>query len=323
MGKKEYIGQEYAVAKGGSNLREGTRQGRALALFTTTFFSMSIIISVCLIAFTIVFFFSAVEGSSMMNVLNPGWTVVAGQAIRSDTDSVIVNRYARPSHGDIIVVRYYHAQGDNQGSSGRFDLYIKRMIAFNGQHVWLEQRPRDFVQPGGHPYRYVFFVDGVEIDESYLDPHWGQNVTYFELWFAMQSFEVRQSFHRVDGNPPLRPVPPTGSQNHPAVAPPLQLQGWHARFIEEVRRYDEDGNHFYRYEIYVPRGYMFYMGDNRGGDGSADDRRLRSRDSATFGPQPMSTMVGVVADIIRDNQGLAGWVWGRAVHFITFRWLWG
>ena len=319
MANQEYVGQEYAVAKGGKNLREGTRRGRVLTILTTGFFSTSIIISVCLIAFTVVFFFSIVEGSSMMSVLNPGWTVVHGHRVSADTDSVIVNRYARARHGDIIVARYYHAGGRNQGSSGRFDLYIKRMIALNSEWVYFERRLRDFVPPGQHPYYYAIFVDGIEIPPDdprrrELDPYWGANVTYFEVWFYLQPEHVRAA---MQGNMPFR-NPPNVRYNLPTAR-----TGWHARFIEQVRRYDSLGNAFYRYEIYVPQGYMFYMGDNRGGHGTSDDRQLRSRDSTHFGPMPNSTMVGVVADIIRDNQGLAGWVWGRVVYFITFRWLWG
>jgi len=280
MGKKEFLAQEYSVAKGGKNIKEGTKTGRTGTILVGTFFCFSLVISISLIAFTIVFFFSRVEGSSMMATLNPDYTTVHS----ANTDSVLVNRRSSPRRGDIIVVRYYRPTGNHNDGRGNFDFFIKRLIAMNGDTVYFNRIPLDEPTAGGQHYRFEIQVNGIAIDESYLDPYWGQNVTYQRVW------------------------------NY------LYVNRYASRFAYFIRPVTYP-NGIIRNEIHVPRGYMFYMGDNRGGSGTREDLELKSYDSSFFGPMPMSTLVGVVVDIVPNTRSLPAYFWQQFVHFITFRWV--
>ena len=224
----------------------------------------------------------------MMMTLNPNYTVIRA----ANEDAVVVNRRATPRRGDIIVVRYFNMGGVNVNDEGRFDLFIKRMIAMDGETVYFRQLPRANTPFGGHPFRYQIEVNGVPIDESYLDPYWGQNVTYNHVW------------RWLNGERHLSPYAGFIERVHY----PNGILGYHGQMVN------------FRYEISVPRGYMFYMGDNRGGSGTPDDLRLKSWDSSAFGPQPLRHVVGVVADIVPENQGLPGYVFGRIWWFISFGW---
>ncbi|MCL2846189.1 MAG: S26 family signal peptidase [Firmicutes bacterium] len=283
MGNREYVAQEHSVANEGRNLREGTIGNRLANIASGGFFGVSVGLSITMIVFTIIFLVSFVEGSSMMTTLNPNW-VVNGVG-GNNTDSVVVNRYSRPERGNIIVVRHYHPQGGQIGEHGLpFDFFVKRMIAMDGDFVYFYRRPRENTPIGQHPWRYEIHVNGQAIDEWYLDAHWGQNVTYTSIW----NWTRPNAVHR----------------------------GPFARFIQFVPERN-------RWEISVPAGYMFYMGDNRGGDGSDADRDLMSWDSASFGPQPMVLFVGVVSDILGYNDTLIGWIAQQLINIITLRFIWG
>lgn len=284
MGKrKRFHGQDHALATEGANVQELRWYQRAGSIFSVSIFSFTFVVSVSLICFTIMFFFTDVIGSSMMMTFNPDYVV--NGIIGNSTDAAVVNRHRNARRGDVIIVR-----DPRENENG---LFVKRMIAMNGDKVYFSRRQFPLDDSGnqitvgnGLIHYFVIEVNGVEIDESYLDPYWGMNVTYGYIWQWTR---------------PNR----ASNQRGP--------YGYFIRYVQERARY----------EIHVPRGYMFYMGDNRGGSGIPSSIYLKSRDSAReFGPQPMNRdFVGVVIDIVSDNQSLPAWVWGRFVWFITFRWI--
>ncbi|MCL2570185.1 MAG: S26 family signal peptidase [Firmicutes bacterium] len=275
MAKKKYIAHEYGVAKGGKNLRDDMPRGRVGRIFSTSFFVFAIVISFSLIAFTIVFFYSAVNGPSMMMELNPRYTVVG------DTDAVIVNRHRTPERGDVIVTRFYNPDG-------RQELFVKRLIAKGGDSLYFQRHALTQQTAGGRSFWYEIHLNGIPLDESaYLDPDIGQNVNYSQIWRYLNGFRHESRY---------------------------------ADFIH----HNEERN---RWEIVIPHGYVFYIGDNRGGSGTTDELRRMSRDSTFFGPQPAEWVMGVVTDVIGEGDGLFGFIigyfWNTFVHVITFRWIWG
>jgi len=284
MADKQYIDQEYSVAKRGKNIREDSKTARVARIFSISFFTFAVLISFTLIGFTIIFFFSRVEGSSMMMTLNRDYTLYASSG-GNNTDAVLVNRRANPSRGDIIVVRHYHSFGSNNEGAGNFDFFIKRLIAVGGDSVYFRRHPVQSPRPGAPQFWYEIHLNGEPIDEYYLHPHWGQNLTYSRVWSYLNE------------------------NRHASV---------YAQFIQFVPERE-------RFEIVIPQGYMFFMGDNRGGSGvqGSIDLRLKSWDSTAFGPQPIDRLVGVVADVIHDNMTLPQYLWTQFVNIITFRFLWG
>ena len=273
MGKKKFVNQDYSRNKQGENVKEGTRRSRAANIASGTFFGFSIIASMGMVALAVVFFFSRVEGPSMMSTLNAQFHTVPGGL---NTDSVLVNRFATPERGDVIVTRFHNANGPNVASDGRrFTLYIKRVIGLEGEHIYF-RRVRMPQQIGGHWYRYDIYINGERLDESeYLDPYWGQNLVYYNVWRQQQRI----------------------------------ITGLLTPFLQMTDR---------GYEIFIPPGHIFYIGDNRGGSGPGPV----SDDSTRFGPQPMEYIIGVVSDIAHD-QSFFQYFWGVIWHAVSFRWLWG
>ena len=283
----QFVHQEHSRATQGGGVREGTRRSRSASIATGAFFATSLAVSIVLVAFTIVFFYSAVTGPSMMATLN------AHHETAGNTDSVLVNRFGTINNGDMIVTRFYTPVGENWDSrrGEYYRLYIKRVIGIPGDSIYFERIPNQQTRLGVRSL-YNIWVNGVLLDESeYLHPHYGQN-----LFLG----HIHDFLH---GRVPV---------------------GEHRRFqyFEPFIRYvhypngitHTDGSfHFRRREIVLPQGFIFYLGDNRG----------RSHDSSDFGPQRIEYVMGVVSEIIGDNTSLPGWVWGRFWDIVLFRWVWG
>jgi len=281
MGKRrKFVSQDHAMAKEGKNIDDRTMLQKMSAVFSAVFFSCALVISISLIAFTIMFFFSEVRGPSMMHFLNPNY-VYGLPANQQRNDSVVVNRHGRPSRGDIIIVQDPRVVGTEISS-----FFIKRLIAIGGDTIYFNRVPLldnyGIPAPVGNAmyYRFEIQLNGSPIDESYLCPRIGMNVTYAFVWGWLRPNAVYRGPHDI-------------------------------RYVEERGRY----------EIHVPIGYMFYMGDNRGGSGTPEELLLMSHDSVRLGSQPRSHLVGVVVDVVRDNQSLPAYIWDRFVWFITFRWV--
>jgi len=233
MGKhKKNLPQEFSVSERGEDIDERTRGSKVATIAGASFFTISAAVSIFLIVFTIVFFFSRVLGPSMMLILNadfyPGHT---------NTDAVIVNRFRTPQINDIIVTRFYrdtpppsHQAYRWQQSGNRwFQLYIKRLIAVGGDRIFVE---RDSVDND----LFNLYVNGTRfVEHRDVDlTHWGQNRddprwNYFT------------NFHNVIHN--------IGNyRNH------THNQPW-AHMVD-------DSNPL-RPELVIPSTHIFYMGDNR------------------------------------------------------------
>ena len=286
---KKFISQEYSAEKGGKNLKEGTKRSRGANIFATTFFSFAIIVGVALITFTVLFSFATVQGTSMMNTLNASVFTEAGRSI--DSDSVVVSRYATPRRGDIIVVNHYNRDGS-------FDRrHIKRLIAFSTATHTDSIYFRAVGSPVTH---YLIEINGQLLDETDY------------------AFSASMGTHSIYNN--LRIYLLTG--NHPDSGGRFDTHYTDANGVRQPFRQWVEANQFHsgRHEIVLPPGFMFYMGDNRGGNGTTDVAlNSISADSAKYGPKPMTNIVGVVQDwgIIR-NQTTLQWVWNRFVWLITF-----
>jgi len=312
--QKNFISQEYSAEAGGKNLKEGTRKSRTVTYLTTAFFTFTIIIGLSLISFTIVFFFSEVKGPSMMRAIN------ATDGL--NTDSVIVNRYKKPERGDIIVVKHY----DN-GESGSYALHIKRLIALGGESLHLQLLdengnkiyPKTKVEFKENGVRYAFEVDGTIYDNVLykLDPYIGKNMRngrYDLLYQYQQGLMTEKEF--LEGEYILY---------WGLLKPQFRT---HDRNGVEFRQWNEERE---RYEFKLPKDYIFYMGDNRGGDGyypdyighyhgkSSDFGNL-SLDCTWFGPQPIASLVGTVTEVIRDKSA-PEWFWDKVVWFFSLRWI--
>jgi len=309
-GKKKFISQEYSTESKGRNLKEGTKRSRGLTIFAASFFGFALIIGVTLVAFTIVFFYSDVKGTSMMKVLN---------ANGHDVDSVIVNRYKKPQRGDIIVVEHYDADG-------RFDsLHIKRLVALGGEWVHIHDA-------GEH---YEFQVNGTSHDSNWPKVNnMGHNANfksnhYNEFFIYQRDGIVRTSMlasSRVinDGghfikNPGFRTHYRADGKDHKSG---IITKSADTVAQDEIpfRQYNEDRK---RNEFQLPNNYIFYMGDNRGGNGLGgsveNDVSKMSIDCTYFGPQPTSRIVGVVTEIVQEKSA-PEWFLKKLGYFFTFRW---
>jgi signal peptidase I len=284
--KKKYISQEYSAEKGGKNLKEGTGRSRRATIFAACFFSVAVIIGVSLISFTIVFFFSAVKGHSMMKVLN---------ASGNDTDSVLVNRYAVPKRGDIIVVQHFDVNGNFK------EYHIKRYVACGGESVHMKL--------SGDNQRYIIEVDGVEYDntEGWWVTYGSNQVSEYNKYHA-NFYNYQQT-----GDASAMSASARGGNN----------PGFRTHYTDKTgasvpfRQFVTERN---RWEIVLPDDYIFYMGDNRGGPGTSYDFSIMSTDCTYYGPQPYSRIVGVAVEIIHDK-GAPQWFWDKIVWLFTFQWV--
>ena len=299
MGKKKkgFVNQQYSVSKQGRNIKEGTAKTRTVSWFSGTFFSISLLISVSLVAFTIFFFFSPVEGTSMRATLN---AFSDDQGNNLNTDAVIVNRYKKPDYGDIIIVKYYVLDGEYTDKQGNYKLFVKRLIAKGGDTIYLEKKEASqdpLINPFGLAYKYVIERNGKEIDEWYLDCYWGRMLkcAYYDALYNYLQEPIHEGLFK----------------NRPPSFSYFDSRG--DCFIKWIEQRE-------RYEIVLPKDYVFFMGDNRGGSGSAYDTQIMSWDCTSFGPQPQANIVGTVTDKAIDKTA-SQYVWYKVKQFFTFSWL--
>ena len=205
-----------------------------------------------------------------------------------DTDSVLVNRHARVRRGNIIIVRHY-------GADGRFQEYhIKRLLAIGGDSI-------HFAHRGSH---FAIYVNDEELDNSRF-PINGLNAAHIPQYANFFTFQQTGEL----------PAPMRGTY-------PSRQNRNQAGFRTQTRDGVDFRQHNYvldRWEIVLPAGYIFYMGDNRGGMGTPIEISSMSIDSVFFGPQPANRIVGVATEIIH-NQTAPQWAWNRFLRIITFRW---
>jgi len=310
-GKKKFISQEYSAEKGGKNLQEGTKRSRGATIFAASFFSVAIIIGICLVSFTVVFFYSEVKGTSMMLAINH---------TGGDTDSVIVNRYKKPRQGDVIVVNHYDHNGKFK------ELHIKRLMSIGGGesqaiHFRLIDASGNTITNVYQRYlgvRYVIEIGGVELDnnhEKFLDLNGDNQASVFntyhnDFWLYQQTGIIQDSMKASYARRILN--------NNPAFRTTYKdASGADVSFLRTVNRDGEVRN-----EFVLPSNYIFYMGDNRGGDGSNTEFNVdgMSADCSYFGPQPRSNLVGVVTEVI-PHTSAPKWFWDKIVWIITFRWV--
>lgn len=293
--KKEFVSQEYSAEKGGKNLKEGTKKGRVLSGLATAFFTISVIVGVALISFSIVFFFSDVDGTSMMTTLNASKIINAWEErAELNTDSVIVNRYEKPKRGDIIVLKHYDLQGNY------VELHIKRLIALGGESVYFEKMDDHYeIEIDGKPYEDFPELNSI----TTINGNNGTNIGFYNAYYYYQE-------HGTE-------LPGSGFFNNFATQ---DKRGVDFRQKNTTRD---------RYEIVIPKDYFFYMGDNRGGDGFTYENEkynqygaqdLMSIDSTYFGPQPTSCIVGVVNEIIHEKTA-PQWFWSKIVWIFSFKWI--
>jgi len=306
---KEFLHQELEVAQAGGGVKDGSRKSRVAKIFTTGFFSFSILLSVAAISFAIVFVIHEVAGPSMLNSLNSNWNpalVVSSGGRRQDNntrDMVLVNSFSNPKHGDIITVRYPWPPGTSGfGGPDGDGLFVKRVIGLEGDRIRFE---RVRVLPGEithsfTPFRYRLVRNDKIIYEDYdgFDhSHYGVMAFYGDNFY--EYINGRAIPHVVHGDfVSFRNREVNGM---PIVRP--DLQG--------------------RMELHVPPGEIFYMGDNRGTASSIafSQTTLHSLDSTAFGPQPISLVTGVRAATIEHDKSIPEFIWEQIVAFFSFRWL--
>jgi len=320
-GKREFVSQEYSTEKGGKNLKEGTRRSRRATMFAAGFFSFAIIIGICLITFTVVFFYSEVKGTSMMRALNDNDPI-------ADTDSVIVNRYKKPKRGDIIVVKHYDQNNKYK------ELHIKRLVSWGGESIHFRLVEIDssgnekdatvpIIGPAGkanlifnplNRYRYVIEVDG-EPYES-IHPKF-QNLNGNNVANNISDYYNDFYIYQQTGNPQDSMDKDFGRRRY------FDNPGFRFFYKDkngaeiDFRQNTAPSGEPPRFELVLPKDYMFYMGDNRGGEGDAYDISIMSVDGAYFGPQPHSHLRGVVTEIVHDKSA-PRWFWDKFILVITF-----
>lgn len=279
---KDFIHQELEVAQAGADIKEGSRGRRIGKILTTSFFSTSILLTICAIVFTIVFFVSEVVGSSMMLTLNASYR----PDNKNVRDSVLVNKFVEPKRGDVIVLKHTWAQTTSK--AGTTEYFIKRLIAVGGDRVHFNRYGDGTLTK---PYTYKTVVNDKEIDEWYLDNvHWG-----------VMAFYGANIYEYINGRP--RPNP----------------TGDFVPFRTRSIKFNEDNG---KYEIYVKPGEIFFMGDNRGSANQTDwDNNMHSYDCTSFGPQSKSVIEGVSADIIRHKESIPNYIWRKTKQFFRFKWL--
>jgi len=297
--EKDFIHQELEVAQAGADVKEGSRGGRIGKILTTTFFSTSILLTVSAIIFTIIFFISVVSGSSMMLTLNSDYRKGDNENVH---DSVLMNKFITPKRGDVIIVK--HIWGPTTSKAGEKDNLIKRLIAVGGDRVHFNRYHNvngELISctaalcpamPGSHQYKTV--VNDKEIDEWYLDDvHWGIMAFYGDNIYNYINYGKR---------------PPT-----PDFVP----------FNNSIRANNDTASpSFGKREIFIEKGEIFFMGDNRGSASAIDwDKNMHSYDCTAFGPVSRSTIEGVRVDTIWDGESIPNYIWRKVKQFFRFKWL--
>lgn len=282
MPKKKYISQEYSASGQGKNLQEGTPKTRAATIFAASFFSFAIFMAIGLVTFTIVFFFSKVDGSSMMITLN------ANYATDGNTDAVIVNRHKKPQKGDIVVLKPYE---------NKDDYYIKRVIATAGDRVYFHIN---------NDNTFTILVNDVELDEWYLDKDfWGQNninPDYRIIFNAMGNgvSESTKTYARSQMT----------SSSYP------RFSNW----IPEFEHYNTQYNR--NEILIPPGYFFYVGDNRGAdaSNYNSQEYSLMSKDDGMYrGPQPTWKIVGTVVDIM-NHRSAPKWVWEKIVWFVTFKW---
>jgi signal peptidase I len=269
------------------------------------------------VTFAIVFVIYSVLGSSMMLTLNPNFiTTMDARDPSQPNDIVLVNRFATPKRGDIIVVRYdwpptSSSFGEDPGN------FIKRVIGVAGDrirfertctictstciHSWENESWRLANANQFTPFRYTLIRNDQPVTENYrgFDPsHWGVMAFYGD--------NIYEYLERGrEGGPNVRP--------HAADPTPF-----HERTV--VLNEDPESPSFGKWEIVVPEGEIFYMGDNRGSD-NVHDWAIHSFDGTAFGPQPTSLVRGVRIATVEHDQSIPEFIWEQIKIFFSFRWL--
>lgn len=283
--EKEFLHQELEIAQAGADVKEGSRATRIATVLTTSFFSLSILLTIGAIAFTIIFFISEVVGPSMMITLNRSYATNPNAH-----DNVLVNKYVEPKRGDIVVLRHYW---DEEYTSPKFDeitnervydeLFIKRLIAIGGDTIRFEPDPNN-------PNLYITWVNGEPLNEPYLDEfHWGKMAYYGANIYNYINNGTR----------------------------PYETHNDYVPFREKSVFFNES---LMKYEIRLAPDEIWVMGDNRGSDKWNDFLRC-SYDSTSFGPVLAKNIQGVRVDTIEYNVTVPQYIWKKVKYFFSFRWL--
>lgn len=308
---KKFISQEYTTQTGGRDIKEGTRKSRAGTILATGFFGFAIIIGVSLITFTALFFYSDVDGTSMMRTLN---------ASGVNTDSVLVQRTKEAKRGDIIVVQHYDGRGNKK------NLHIKRMIAMEGDTIYFQKseqteayeitKPNNQKETVYYPF-FKLFVNGVAYDSDNAGRYsiFADNTADGSSGWMRYS-DIYNNFYNWqvgDG---------TADENVHVLAYHMTAayRGTSVGSEPAFRTTTESGLSFrswnmakQRMELKIPAGYMFYMGDNRGNN----DGFGMSSDCTNYGIQPKSHLVGLAVDHA-SNKSAPEWFFSKVIEFVTF-----
>ncbi|MCL2851109.1 MAG: signal peptidase I [Firmicutes bacterium] len=155
-----------------------------------------------------------VEGNSMYPTMRHGSTLSVNR------------RNHNPRRGDIVIVQDPRAPFVG-------NLWVKRLIALGDDQIYFRES-RLSMPSGGQWYEFIIEINGQEINEYYLDEHYGLNITFRELWNWTRISAINR--------------------------------GPFGRYIKMSERG--------RYEIHVPTNYMFYLSDHRRawntGDGATE-----------------------------------------------------
>jgi len=311
-GEKDFVGQEYEVAQAGADVQKKDKKSIIGRIAVTGLFGLTMSVAIAVVAFSIVFSLAIVEGPSMMKTINAGFV-----QNRDDMDHALVNRFREARRGDIIIV-------DAPRGSGS-DTFIKRLIAIEGDRVRFEQRgnsSRDYSGwvgqfPADRYFVLMIMFAGantwVELSEHYLDIDKGFDFSNTSSghgsennggWGRMGAYGANFfEFVESGGNPNARPFWTTNFNPY-------------GNFADFIVINDSVPNY-----VYIPAGYFFYMGDNRGSLFLPDFNGYHSYDSTEIGPQPISVFRGVVADIIPVHETFFAFILRMLVYYLTFQWL--
>lgn len=322
--EKKFVGQEYMAATNGKGLHQQSKGNRILGRTTIIFSTVITIVSVMIVAFCIFFQLCPINGTSMMTTLN---------ATGEDTDSALTCVVGEPQHGDIIVMKLYiqdshrrdkylAAKGDpdalrriqltnpfytqenaiseiknyiqNDGyteadSNGNYKLVVKRLIAKGG----------DYLSMRAIGDKYYIYLNGIELDESYLDPLVAEhNATNFkQLWQVLNTPEIANmdDWVTTDYNQLLEDNTFKNSDNKGTPS---------------------------AYQLHIPANHYFIMGDNRGGAKDTHPKWAYSWDSTRFGPLPTSSYYSYCVDVISNQTSMPEYLWDKFVYYVCFGWAW-
>jgi len=324
---KEFLHQELEVAQAGGSVKEGTRKSRVGGIFTTAFFSFSILIAVAAVTFAIVFVIHEVLGTSMMTALNPFYNFsIAIDHESQSRDIVLTNRFISPKVGNVITVRHHWGPDTNQGRRGDPPgLFIKRVIGLENDrirferectictsdctHSWDNPIPGVIEKNKISPFRYRLVRNDKIIEELYRGYdhplHTGdRDGRGVMAYYGDQIYEYLETGNR-----------PHGADLGFGDYVPFRDK---SVFLNE----DPKSPSFGKWEIHVKAGEVFYMGDNRGSANTDVDYLLmHSYDGTAFGPQSLSLVTGVSVATIRHEQSIPEFIWQEITNFFSFKWL--